>query len=407
MNGPASEALDALLVAAFRSYRQGLRRLPQCHAIIPYRDFDALRFLGTIGWAPLEERLLLRHLHIECFRGLTAARRDLLTEASSHYLRAEEILQRLEARTRLAWLMGVSTYQSGLAYLEFRRGQSDRAYERLNDAMNADLELELAGLPVMQMHRIQQGHNFARIYIRLERRAAAMKLCGSLFAYLERRVDTLPFHHHWRSRHLQAVPRSLVRVMIHQIIAETAGQIVTGNDQVEEWSTLIEACRLCSTPEKGIFPQVEFALLARRGLLEGNHNSYLLNLERFFSLGIRHCHLLWYPVMAELVSFCREIVSSHSNEVLNAILRDSTKWKGVPHFLRDRFEDTTRRAVALPGVRGEESARTPQVPPPHTSDTPTPLPPPDPPRSSAPSRGTRPALRRGPLRGSARRRTSG
>ena len=65
--------------------------------------------------------------------------------------------------TRVAWLLGVSTYQAGLAYLDFRRDCVRAACERLEYAMDAEFELEQAGLPVMQMHRIQQGHNLTRM----------------------------------------------------------------------------------------------------------------------------------------------------------------------------------------------------------------------------------------------------
>ena len=70
-----------LLIKAFHSYRQGLRRQSQFHSLIPPRDFGVLTFLGTIGWVPLESRLQLRKLNISCSKGLAAARQGCFDEA--------------------------------------------------------------------------------------------------------------------------------------------------------------------------------------------------------------------------------------------------------------------------------------------------------------------------------------
>lgn len=330
--------LDALLVEAFHAYRQGLHRQPQPHSPMPPRDFDALMFLGTIGWVPPESRLQLRSLNSACSKGLTAARQGRLDEALRHYEHAWERLERLEDATRLAWLLGVSTYQAGVAYLDFRRGCIQHACERLDRAMDADLELEQAGLPVMQMHRIQQGHNLARMDFRMQRCEPAVRLTGVLLAYLEHQVYELPYHRDWRPRELQAVPRSLLRSMIHQILGETAGYIVTGDATSEEWRLLIETSRLCRNPETAIFPQAQYALWAQSDRLGNNSEGYLRNLKRFFRSGIRHCHLLWYAAMIELVGFCREMDTRHSRRVRDAILRDSSKWKNLPYSLRSYLD---------------------------------------------------------------------
>jgi tetratricopeptide (TPR) repeat protein len=342
----AGSVLDTLLVEAFHAYRQGLLRQSQICTPMPPRDFDALKFLGTLGWMPLEARLQLRNLHLACGKGLVAARQDRLVDALGHYERAKELLDLLENDTKLAWLLGVSTYQAGVAYLDFRRDRVEPARERLERAMDADLELEQVGLPVMQMHRIQQGHNLARMYVRLRQREPAIRLAGLLLAYMERRIDELPYHHNWRSKSLQALPRSLLQAMIHQIIGETAGFIVTDHTPEEEWRSLIEASLLCREPETAVFPQVQYALRAEHGRIVNDLESYLHNLERFFRFGIRHCHLLWYAVMVGLVGFCRELGTHRALQVRDVILRDSEKWKGIPSFLRDRLDGSAAQHTA-------------------------------------------------------------
>lgn len=337
MNLPAASELDFLLIQAFQAYRQGLCRQVRPHPPMPPRDFDALKFLGTVGWVPLEDRLQLRNLHILCSKGLSAARQGRLDDSLTHYEQARKYLEALENDSRLAWLLGVSTYQAGVAYMDFRCGCVERARERLDRAMDADLELEQAGLPVMQMHRIQQGHNLVRMELRLGGREAAVGLAGTLLAYMECRIDELPYHRGWRSRSLRAVPRSLLQAMIHQVIGETAGFIVTGGAAAEEWCGLIAGSRLCQDPKMAVFPQVQYALQAQYDRLMSDPEGYLRNLESFFRLGIRDCYLLWYASMVELVGFCHEMDTCHSRQVRDVILRDSVKWKGLPPFLRDRL----------------------------------------------------------------------
>lgn len=351
-----SSKLDALLVRAFNAYRAGLFRQPPPQQQVPPRGFDTLIFLGTLGWMSNEQRLKLRRAHDACIKGLRAARNGSFDAALIQYGHAEEYLSLLKGEMRLAWLLGASSYEAGVAYLDFRMGHFGQAYERLDRAMDADLELEQAGLPVMLMHRIQQGHNLARMDMHLGRRRAAVELAGVSLAYLEHRIDSLPYHHSWGLRVLRAVPRTLIRDMIIQIISETAGFIITGSAPASEWRDLIEASALCEDPGKAISPQVQFAMRAQNDRIMNDMAEYLNDMEHFFRLGIRHCHLLWYALLIELVDFCGEIDTISSRQVREVMLRDSVKWKGVPPFLRacldKRIGGLKLRAVELRSVSG-------------------------------------------------------
>jgi hypothetical protein len=76
--------------------------------------------------------------------------------------------------------------------------------------MDSDLELEQAGLPVIQMNHIQQGHNLVRMELRLGRREPALELAAALLAYMERQTVELPYFHAWKPSGLRAVPRDLL-----------------------------------------------------------------------------------------------------------------------------------------------------------------------------------------------------
>lgn len=341
----SGSASDTLVIKVFHSYRRGLVRCAENQAQFVPRNYDTFVFLGTIGWLPPKGRLQLRKLSIACGNGLTAARQGRLEESTLQYEKAKNHLDEMANYTRLGWLLGASIYEAGIAYLDFKCRRVLSAIDRLDRAMDADLELELKGLPVMQMNRIQQGHNLARLDFKLGRRESAIDLVGMLLAYLERQADTLPFHHSWRPRSLRAVSCDILKAMIHQIIGETVSLMADGGASAAEWHRLVYASRLVSEPEKAIFPQIQYALRAQSALITNDFESYLQNLECFFCPGIRHVHLLWYALMVGFMDFCREAETQHSRQVSEVIARDSLKWRGLPVFLRDRFQSARAQSA--------------------------------------------------------------
>lgn len=333
---PGSQ-LDAALARVFHAYRAGIRKRPEPDFVPRSLGFDALVFLGTLGWMGIEERLRLRKLHVACSSGLALARAGKLETARDRYREAGAELERLKEGRGPARLLAISSYEAGVAYLEFRRGSEEQARRRLDLAMDADLELEELGLPAMQMHRVQQGHNLVRIEVRNRRLEEGVRLSGQLLAYLERRAPGLPYHRAWRPRRLLAVPRGLVRAMIHQIVGEAAGAIVAGGSRPDLWRLLLDECRPEGDPEVSVFPQAGLALRAQADRLAFDGGGYLRHLELFFEPGIKRCHLLWYPMLVDLADFCGQLGSRQAEQVREVLLRDSVKWKGFPPFLRDRL----------------------------------------------------------------------
>jgi len=335
--------LDILLVRAFQAYRQGLCSRP-VRSPMTSLDFGSLKFLGTLGWVPLRARLELRALCSVCDEALVAARKDRLADSLRYCQQAQEALLLLEEKSWPAFLLGNSKFEAAAAYLDFRNDDLEQVYRRLDRAMDADLELEKAGLPIMQLHRIQQGHNMARMSFRLGQRGDAIKLAGALMAYIEGRADGLPYHHSWRSRGLKAVPRYLLRSMLHQISGETIGSIVAGSVLNDEWRLLVSAACLCSGLGGAVSPQLQLALWSQSDRLRGDQVGYLQQLERFFELGIDSCQSLWHAMLVELVDFCLDLDTPNSLKIRDAILRDSTKLGGFSITLSDRLVNARQNA---------------------------------------------------------------
>jgi hypothetical protein len=350
-------SLDSLLREAFNSYRQGLLRPPPPPSFPSRRDISALLFLNNIDHVPLVDRIELHRLLISCQEGLAAARQGQLETASNHFQQAQLHLEILEESTRIARLLGASTYQSAVAYLDFKNDSYEKSRTRLEWAMNADLELELSGLSVLQIRRVQHGHNLARMDFHLKRRSAAIQLVGELVAYMEGQIDRLGYHSDWRPESLRTVPQNIVRAMIHEVVSETVGRIVTGSAPEKEWRILIEAACLCKDPDSAISPQAQYVLLAQSGRHVNAPTEYLLAMNRLFRIGIRRCNLLWYAVLVDLADFCVEMNTHYSRQIRDVLERDSSKWKGMPSFLRDRLIGMeTQRKERAPGVEVESAA---------------------------------------------------
>lgn len=328
--GITCSSLDVLLKEAFHSYRRGLLGLSTFS--FPLRNLSTILFLNCLEQMVLKDRAELHRISSACQEGLAAARQDQLEAAACHFQRARVHLDAMDQSGRLAWLLGISTYHAGIAYLDFKNGFLEQSRRHLDWAMDANLEMELSGLLFMQVRRIQQGHNLARMDFLMSRRSIAIELAGDLVAYMEGQIDRLGYHCDWRPGSLQKVPKDTMRFLMREVVGETAGRIITGGSLPEEWRRLIDAARLCQNPDTAIFPQAQYALLAQSKRLSDNPEDYLRKINRFFEFGIRHCHLLWYAVMVEFIHFCEELDTEISRKIQEVIKRDSLKWRKFPLF---------------------------------------------------------------------------
>jgi hypothetical protein len=338
----ACSSLDLQLKVTFDSYRRGLTQ-PRAPSL-PYPNLSRLLFLETLDRLILKERADLHRLASATNEGLAAARQDQLEIASHHFARAQVHLEAMSKGRRLPWLLGVSTLQPGIAYLNLKMGLPEESRRYLNGAMEADLELERYGLSLMQVRRIQQGHNLVRIDFLMRRRSTAIELAGDLVAYTEGRIDKLPYHRNWRPKDLRNIPSETLRFLIREIIGDAAGRVVTGGSLEEEWRILIFATRLNQNSANTICPQAHHALLAQARLLSGEPENYLLNINHFFEVGIRHCHSLWYAAMVEFCRFCSELDTELSRKIHEVVKRDSLKIKRFPLFLTPFLIGTKQHA---------------------------------------------------------------
>lgn len=341
-------------VRVFRAYRHGIIRKPDREgapgnnprepsgftvdfAERRRRTWEGLFFQVCIGVVPLDQRLLYRKVTNRSYAGLLAAREGRCDEAG-HLLRtSRKVLERMAqgpGRT-----MAVAFMEGNAAYLDHRLGRPDEARAKVCRALDADLVLELDfGLTMYEMHRIQLGHNLARIDFKLGRASDALRLCGQILAYLEGLRRELPYHHDWLPARLVSIPRSLVRAMFVQVAGETI-QYLVSRPNAESWSTFLE--QVLPTNGAGgrslYSPRLWRWLQARKARRDGDLDTYLSTLEEVLFEGPKELATLFYAILVDFVETCASVESANARRIHEVLVKDSMKWKGLPPVYAERL----------------------------------------------------------------------
>jgi tetratricopeptide (TPR) repeat protein len=334
-------------VRVFRAYRHGIIRKPDRQgapgtrslestgysddfAERRRRTWDGLFFHLCIGVVPVRQRLHYRQVTDHSFAGLLAAREGRCDEARQLLQTSRKLLKRMEegpGRT-----MAVAFMEGNAAYLDHRLGRPDKARAKVRRALDADLALELDfDLTMYEMHRVQLGHNLARVDLKLGRPLEALRLCGQILAYLEGLRRELPYHHDWLPVRLVSIPRSLVRAMFVQVASETI-QYLVSRPSAESWSTFLEQ----ALPSNGAggkspySPRLWRWLQARQARRDGDLDTYLSTLEEVLFEGPKELASLFYAMLVDFVETCASVESANARKIHEVLVKDSAKWKGLP-----------------------------------------------------------------------------
>jgi hypothetical protein len=252
------------------------------------------------------------------------------------------------------WLEGL--IQGFQSYLEYRLSRRNEARLRIERALDAALLLEdRYGLTLFELHRMQLGHNLARIDWRFGLFQEAFGLAGALVGHLQALRRELPFHRNWRVDRMLACPSNLRRRMILQVTREAIDLLVAHPEPAYWHAFLSEAKIGDGQASRRLFgdPRLYHWLCACRARSLGDRQQYLEALEEILLPGPLGLGTSYYSILVDFADFCSADRSIAARKVVDFFSRDAPKWKGVPALLAERLAEIcgaspgSRRAVDL------------------------------------------------------------
>lgn len=315
----------------FSSYRLGLLK-PKGAPPPTTPTFAYLTNNALLNVAPLRDRQLFHRSHAAATRGLGKARTGDLEAAGESFDQSRAVLAESGGESA-AILIALSFLEAAEAYLDARRGDFESSRQRLEMSLDLDLRLEIDfDLGFLQLHRVQNVHNIARLFWKSARLADGNALIGAVIAFLEGRSSSLPIHWHWSPRRHFHSPPALRRAMLTQVLEEATFQLALHGSE-DGWHALIGNAgpvAITQSSEASLHPQANLWLRAEAARLWGDDEAYLDQLPAFLASGRHEIGNTWYLAVATFAEFCRQHCSKESLYVRSAILRDSVKWPQVP-----------------------------------------------------------------------------
>ncbi len=274
------------------------------------------------------------------YRGFLTARAGELMLAREHFAAAWELWRRLQEGFCQTCLVGlIEGYE---AYLEYRLSDRSEAARRLERALDSSLLLEVRyGLTLFELHRMQLGHNLARIDWRFGFLEEAFALTGAMVGYLQGLRRDLPFHRDWRPSRMLSCPVYLRQAMMVQIAGEAIERLVA-RPETAHWETFLNEAMIDDDESGSRFfvdPRLWRWLLARRARLEGDRRRYLQTLEEILPAGPRGLGTSYYSILVDFADFCSAEPSIAARKVVDFLARDAAKWKNFPAPLARRLSE--------------------------------------------------------------------
>lgn len=221
--------LRATLSKAFEAYLIGVTKPIQSNHMITGDAFNNILFSIIDTRLPLDNQLLLYQSYHLRDQGLAAAQKgDLIN--SERFFKGVETMLLSKKLARESFLLAKSYYEAGIAYLDYRNSNFDKATARIYEALACDVALEEEfGYSILHLHRLQLAHNLMRVYVRQAFLEEALNIGYQLLDYMEGKIVSLSIPTPWDSSKLKPLPKEQVNGMFIQVTYEIV-LLLAGND---------------------------------------------------------------------------------------------------------------------------------------------------------------------------------
>jgi hypothetical protein len=279
-----------------------------------------------------EGRLLLRASSRARSRALSSARAGRLAMAREAVNESRRIQmdRSLSREVRLI----ITAFQDAVeAYLEYKWRHFEMARELLFEALRVDRVLiHRYGYNILELHRIQIGHNFMRLAIGRGDADQAAELCAHLLAYTQGGADRWPFSEAGHGGVPGDLPLELVSAMFVQLASELA--LLLASQPAERGRALLApAVALAGTgtvTRSELQGRVYDWLEIKFAYVQGDFETFLQKVSRLLTGGPGETPLLWRATVTDLHDLCRACSLDGAVQLADEIARDAATWRPTP-----------------------------------------------------------------------------
>ena len=231
-----------------------------------------------------------------------------------------------------------SFQQAAEAFIDFRCGRYGEARERVYNAL-ADDERLLSDprYKVLELHRIQLGHNLARVDAYDDQPERAAVTIAALLSYIEGEREAWPFPGMVSNVSVDELPDEQLADLFTQLTGELA-LLVLDEPEGEGPALLAPAlphAYATATGRCGRYALAHDWLRLKLTFLEGDRLSFLDRLHDFLPQGPIDGSLLWQAAVVDLYRLCSSLAEAHphlSKPLMREIEQDAPAWVAPPRL---------------------------------------------------------------------------
>jgi tetratricopeptide (TPR) repeat protein len=334
-----SDSYTELIQTTLEHYRQGCAKPIQ---IVPKSSGEYFEYLlghklQTLikSRLSLTDQLLIDWSTNVRSQGLVAARCGQFATAEQLFAKARTPLESSKLSPEGS-LLYKSSQEPAEAYLDYRRGDFDRARTRISEALAIDAVLEEKyGYKTLFIHRLHLVHNLVRTEARCMCFDRAIELACQLLSYLEGASEVLPLPVPWGSERVAHLSPELVAVMFAQVTDEVALILAGKNRQLARdlFAVVVRYMKLQADGNCHPYPRTHAWFLVKQAFVSNDVATFLERASHFLAEGRTDIPLLWYATVIDLVTLCDELDFPDSNLVKQEVAKEAVTWEDLPQKL--------------------------------------------------------------------------
>ncbi|MGA7731969.1 MAG: hypothetical protein WCD37_11955 [Chloroflexia bacterium] len=335
-----SNILAEHLHRAAGAYRHGKRHRVSAGTSTAV-GFDQLLGAAILKHASPREQMLMSAALVARTRGLAAVRKGDMEVAEANLRTSRDILEVPWLSTESHALLA-SFQEAAEAFIDFRCGRHDLARKRVFRAMSADgTLLSRDGYHVLELHRVQLGHNLARVDANAGEPERAARILAGLLTYLEGESVAWPFpdYTYTGKATVDDLPEEQVADLFIQLTSELA-LLLDGQGREEGlalFAPVVAHAELKATRRCGRHPSAHAWLSLKLAYLERNVVGFLEGAQEVLADGPREGSLLWYATATDLYRECARLLEdcpAEASSLRSELAEDAVSWIRVPAGLK-------------------------------------------------------------------------